>query len=157
MQIQITLRKNRTLPGQFRVMNTAATPVLGPILCLGKADNAAANLQGNATRNPERSFGDTPTGGYAITALVPHHGETDLHTYGPHPSVLLDPQSGQALTAKTNGRTGLMIHGGVPSATGGLRPTHGCVRLSDANQNALIALITTLSLTTITVTVTEIP
>src|SRR3954453_20589858 len=157
MQIHITLRKNRVLPGQFSVQSAPGPSLLGPVSCLGKADSAAALSHGNASRDPKEPFGDTPTGGYSVTELVSHRGETDLHTYGPHPSLLLDPQSGDALISKTNGRTGLMIHGGGASASGGLRPTHGCVRLSDENQRALIALVPAAALASIAVIISETP
>ncbi len=40
-----------------------------------------------------------------------------------------------------------MIHGGDPSASGGLRPTHGCVRLANADLKSLLDAITMLQLT----------
>jgi hypothetical protein len=91
-----------------------------------------------------------------VTLLVVHStGETDLHTYGAFPSLLLDPQSGEALIAKQNGREGLMIHGGAPSSTGGLRPTHGCIRLSEENQKALTGLLIDTPLNSLIVSVSE--
>jgi hypothetical protein len=156
MQIQVVLHKDRTQPGRFQALADAAPTVLfGPVACLGKADNNDAALHGNPTRDSKRQFGDTPTGTYHVTAMVPHSGESDLHTYGAFPSLLLDPQSGDALLAKVAGREGLMIHGGAPSATGGLRPTHGCIRLTEDSQNKLIALIATASLSSLTVSVSE--
>lgn len=156
MRIQIQLHQNRVLPGTFQVSSDDGSSVLlGPVPCLGKADNNDAALHHNPNRDPTKQFGDTPTGTFAVAAMVPHSGETDLHTYGHFPSLLLDPQSGQALAAKHAGREGLMIHGGAPSATGGLRPTHGCIRLSDASQQSLIQLIGNAPLNTLTVTVAE--
>lgn len=157
MRIQVALHKDRTQPGRFQVLADAVSTVLfGPVACLGKADNHDAALHGNPTRDPKLQFGDTPTGDYRVAARVPHTtGETDQHTYGAFPSLLLDPQSGDALLAKHAGREGLMIHGGAPSTTGGLRPTHGCIRLSETSQKALIDLIATASLSTITVSVSE--
>ncbi|MGA7410622.1 MAG: L,D-transpeptidase [Bryobacteraceae bacterium] len=109
-----------------------------------------------SARDPTQPFGDTPTGRYAIVELVNHTpGETRVHTYGAHPSILLDPLSGQALRAKQNGRTGLMVHGGAPPATGGLRPTNGCVRLSEDDQGSLVPLIQAVALKSISVSITE--
>lgn len=74
--------------------------------------------------------------------LVAHIGsEGNIHTYGTYPSVLLDPISGDALTAKHNGRAGLMIHGGAPALDGSLRSTFGCIRVSEANERDLAALV----------------
>ena len=130
--------------------------LLGPVPCLGKADNKDAALHKNPKRDPAKSFGDTPTGDYSIGELVAHpKGETTLHTYGASRSILLDPQSGDALTAKNNGREGLMIHGGASSSTGGLRPTHGCIRVSEDTQKGLIGLIAPVPLDSITVSVSE--
>src|SRR5260370_40440130 len=125
MQIQVVLKQNRIQLGQLTVLDDDAAVLFGPVPCLCKADNQEAAQHGNPARDSTRSFGDTPTGDYSIAELVTHpKGETTLHTYGASPSVLLDPQSGDALTAKTNGREGLMIHGGGPSPTPGPRPTH---------------------------------
>ncbi|HEV2687303.1 MAG TPA: L,D-transpeptidase [Bryobacteraceae bacterium] len=156
MRIQVALHKDRTVPGSFQVLADADSTVLfGPVPCLGKADNQDAAQHQNPTRDPKRPFGDTPTGGYNVAAIVSHQGETDLHTYGAFPSLLLDPQSGDALTAKQNGREGIMIHGGAPSATGGLRPTHGCIRLSEASQQGLTGLVASTPLNSLTVSVSE--
>jgi hypothetical protein len=157
MQIGIVLPQNRLDPGQLSVSDDAGSSIFGPVPCLGRADSTDATLHRNPTRNPALPFGDTPTGTYSVVQLVDHgSSETDVHTYGTHPSVLLNPLSGQALTAKQQGRTGLMIHGGSPSFTGGLRPTHGCVRLSEDDQGSLIALIVPpVVLLSISVSVTE--
>jgi hypothetical protein len=156
MKISVVLPQNRIRPGQLSVFDDDGSLVFGPVACLGKADNGAAKAHGNPTRDPTQRFGDTPTGSYAAVMLVVHDaGETNVHTYGAHPSILLDPVSGQALTAKQQGRTGIMIHGGAPSPTGGLRPTNGCVRLSEADQGSLIALVQPVALRTVSVVITE--
>src|SRR5260370_18245125 len=123
MRIQVVLKQNRIQLGQLTVLDDDAAVLFGPVPCLCKADNQEAAQHGNPARDSTRSFGDTPTGDYSIAELVTHpKGETTLHTYGASPSVLLDPQSGDALTAKTNGREGLMIHGGAPPPPRGPRP-----------------------------------
>ena len=140
MLIEIDLPHNRVIPGKLSAIDDRGTLIFGPVPCLGKADGQDAALHGNPSRDPTQLFGDTPTGTYSVDELVDHPAtETDLHTYGIHPSIVLNPLSGQALVAKEQGRTGLMIHGGAPSATGGLRPTHGCVRLSEEDQGSLVA------------------
>ncbi len=62
-------------------------------------------------------------------------------SFGPHQRLDLTPTGGNALQALKNGRAGLQVHGGDPSAAGGLRPTHGCIRLSDEDQAKLIGLV----------------
>jgi len=155
-KIAVQLHKDRTLSGILQILDLSGGFILGPFTCLGKADGGDAKLHGNPERNPVLPFGDTPTGKYNVVQLVSHSGgESDLHTYGSFPSVLLDPISGDALKAKKNGRAGLMIHGGGPSASGRLRPTHGCIRLSEANQRDLVSLVVQSVLSEISVVVTE--
>jgi hypothetical protein len=157
MRIRVVLHNQRSLPGSLTVLaDTDASVLFGPVPCLGKADNRDAALHNNPARDPKRQFGDTPTGEYNVTSLVAHTtGETDLHTYGAFPSLLLDPQSGESLIAKQNGREGLMIHGGAPSNTGALRPTHGCIRLSEESQDVLTGLLIDTPLNALIVSVSE--
>ena len=158
MRIQVVLHHDRLRPGALTVLPDAGgAALLGPVPCLGRADNEAAALHGNPDRDPKRSFGDTPTGEYRVAKTVPHSGETDIHSYGAHPSLLLDPQTGDALLAKQAKREGLMIHGGAPSTAGGLRPTHGCIRLSEDNQLALLNAVGATPLTALVVSVSEAP
>ena len=156
MRVEITLPKDRSTVGKLQAFDDAGQSALGPVNCLGRADSTDAKLHGNPQRDSLRSFGDTPTGGYRIAQLVSHqHSESDVHTYGTYPAVLLDPTAGDALKAKQNGRFGLMIHGGAPSASGKLRPTHGCVRLAENDQRDLVSIVVRSLLASSTVTVTE--
>lgn len=106
--------------------------------CYGKADQAAATRVGNSQRNQLLRNGDTPTGKY-----VAEVGKTKIpsRTYGKHPIIRLIPKEGNALLAARNGRAGLLIHGGEPSSSGGLRPTYGCLRVSEETQAALVACL----------------
>jgi hypothetical protein len=156
MRIEISLFKDRTLPGTLQAFNDDEEQVIGPVKCLGKADNATAKLHGNPDRTTTQPFGDTPTGGYRVVQLVTHpNNETEIHTYGAYPSVLLDPVSGDALTAKDNGRSGLMIHGGAPGTGGKLRPTFGCIRVAEDDERDLAALIVHSLLASSTVRISE--
>lgn len=54
--------------------------------------------------------------------------------------------SGNFLIAEKNGRSEIMIHGGSPATHLSLswyplRPTYGCIRLSNADQKALIDIL----------------
>jgi hypothetical protein len=120
----------------------ASNHVLLSMDCLGKADNQEAARRGNPTRDPTKPFGDTPTGSYHAH---PFRWPTapplaDRKKYGPHGWIAIDPQSGQALTAKINGRHGLLIHSGELRA-GNLRPTFGCVRVTDEAMKKLLDLV----------------
>lgn len=64
-----------------------------------------------------------------ITDFVPPYD--DPHSYGINGVIKLDPASGDAATAKGNGRTGILIHGGELGIGGQLRRTNGCLRLRD--------------------------
>ena len=155
MRIQISLPPDRSVPGTLRAFDDQEQLIVGPLKCLGKADNAAAKLHGNPDRISTRPFGDTPTGDYEIVRLVAHAGETEIHTYGTYPSILLDPSSGDALIAKQNGRSGLMIHGGDPGLGGRLRSTYGCIRVTESNERDLAALVLQSSLATSVVRIIE--
>jgi len=118
-----------------------ANVLAGPFDCLGKSDNQAAKQRGNPTRNPLFSYGDTPTGDYRgyVNHLEPT--QTNDNTYGPNGIISLDPQSGDALKAKKNGRFGLLIHGGRLRDSIHLRPTFGCVRVSDESMRKILQAI----------------
>lgn len=139
--ISVQLLKDRTQIGSLSVADDAGTALAGPFDAFGKADNAAAKARGNASRDPTRSFGDTPTGRYR--GFVNNLARTPANdrTYGPQSIISLDPVSGQAKVAKTNGRFGLLIHGGDLNAAGKLRPTFGCVRLSNASMKSMLKAI----------------
>ena len=157
MRVEVTLPSDRTLTGTLQGFDDDGVLVLGPVNCLGKADNATAKLHENPSRDSLLPFGDTPTGNYDIVKLFSHTGgESDIHTYGTFPSVLLDPKFGNALKAKRNGRSGIMIHGGAPGAGGKLRPTFGCIRLSENDERDLAALVLRSTLASSTVVVKEV-
>lgn len=133
MNIEIVLNPDRTRPGTLKVFDDDGVLVLGPLPCLGRADNAEAAKHGNPTRSPLRPFGDTPTGKWRVYQYIAPSSETaSQRTYGPHGALDLWPTDGPAVTAYANGRRGILIHGGAPSASGGLRPTHGCVRVANS-------------------------
>ncbi len=141
IQIKIDLLKNRMQLGTITVFDSAGTILTGPFEALGKADNAAATARGNDTRNPVRSYGDTPTGKYR--GFLNQLARTPINdrTYGPQAIITLDPISGQAKTAKENGRFGLLIHGGDLNTSGRLRPTFGCVRVANSSMVSILASI----------------
>ena len=136
-RILITIPRDRTRTGVLRFFSDDMG-VRFECACLGKADNTEARKHGNASRDPKRPFGDSPVGTYRVLAIrSAGTSPSDVRSYGPHNVISIEGTSGDALAAKVNGRTGLLIHGGALSATKTLRPTHGCLRLSDADMASL--------------------
>lgn len=143
MRLDILLREDRTRPGTLTVMaERTGRAALGPFDCLGKADSAQARSHGNPERNPEYPYGDTPLGEWLVTDVVPT-GTPGLtaRSYGPFGALNLEPVAGQCVRAYANGRHGIWIHAGDPSAAGRLRPTYGCVRLSNEDMQRLVAAV----------------
>jgi hypothetical protein len=137
MRILIRLPKDRRRVGRL-TLEGAAAGFSCP--CLGRADQIRAEAAMNPTRDPLRKFGDTPAGTYA-GAIGPTWADKE-RSYGPHPVIRLEPTGGPAAQAKANGRDGLLIHGGAPAMDGqSLRPTNGCVRVSNSDQAAIVAAL----------------
>lgn len=158
VSLQINLYKDRTKLGQADLFDRDILSA-GPFACLGLADRAAAASHSNPDRNPLRPFGDTPTGLY-IGAVVPQ--SPDFRTYGAYGRIMLTPHSGQCCVAEAepNLRMGLMIHGGALNPAygkwGGLRPTHGCIRMADVSLHAILKYLDGIQLNRMVVKVEEI-
>jgi hypothetical protein len=93
-----------------------------------------AKRHGNPTMDPTLPYGHLPTGTYRGVISVPRHPE---RSYGSDPVIVLNPLRGQCAVAKANGRFGLLIHGGETRGDE-LRPTYGCLRLSDVAMGMLV-------------------
>jgi hypothetical protein len=141
--IRITLPTDRTRSGTLSLSRVNGQTLLTDVEALGKADSQRASAAGNPTRDPTRPFGDTPEGTYNVPRVVDTGPGTNYSSssYGPHAALVLQPSSGQALTAASNGRVGLLIHSGNIGANGRLRATHGCIRLSNDNMGRLLQAI----------------
>lgn len=88
-------------------------------------------------------YGNTPTGTYTGYLDGPHSPSS---SYGPHKVINMTGVSGVIVES---GRSEIWIHGGDPETNPDLpwyplRPTYGCVRISNANQLALQNNITDL-------------
>lgn len=112
--------------------------VFGPERSRGEADNTGAFKAGNVQEDPTRAFGDHPYGTYRITDVV--RDPAPARSYGPA-FLKLAPVSGQAWEARQNGRTGLGIHGGDPGPNDTLRPTFGCLRVTNEVAERLAGLV----------------
>ncbi|WP_151737702.1 L,D-transpeptidase ['Paenibacillus yunnanensis' Narsing Rao et al. 2020] len=136
--IIVNLPANRDNKGSLKMYDGSGALVFGPVEALGRGTNMASNGYDHTNWIEENS--DTPTGVYAASVIDPG---TPTSSYGSYQRVAMDPTSGNALLAENNGRFGIMIHGGDASKETNaswypLRPTYGCVRISNSNQNALI-------------------
>ncbi len=141
VDINVVLPKNRDFPGTMTVLIDGAATGFS---CLVKGRGSAGG--GNTMFTNK---GNTPDGTYR-GEIVATKGWNE-NSYGPNGAIRLHPLSGNAYKAwKTYKRTGLLIHGGSPPKeayknlevnSGGLRPTYGCLRLSDDNVLKLMTLL----------------
>lgn len=147
--IRIKLPADRTKTGTLTLESpVTGLPLYGPVPVLGRAARNIARKYKNPTANPLLPYGDTPTGTYAMTNIQKNGAGTSrpVVQYGENGSLVLEPESGDALAAKNNHRIGLLIHAGrhanssvtTPSA---LKPTSGCIRMLDWDLQQLIAQI----------------
>lgn len=138
MNLIAIFKKDRAKPGVMQVWHEGA--MVNSFPCLGKSDNATAAKKGNPSRNPERQYGDTPTGTWSVRIGIK---KKNTRTYGVHCVLMMWPISGQALRAYAapGKRSGIWIHGGAPNDAGNLRPTYGCIRLFDHHMATLHELL----------------
>ena len=129
--IEVVLNKDRNIAGKIHITDDFGNEVK---LSAPTPYRSAAVLGYALHRDTVTSNGDTPTGTYEIKDTVVSSSQ-NKSSYGPM-RIRLDPISGDALSAKENGRTGIDIHGGdsvtLPGRTG-LKQTQGCVRVSNEN------------------------
>lgn len=131
IHLRVCLPKNRDLMGHLRV-EIDGFPV------------DEFRVLGRGSRGPGEtsmlSRGNTPTGSYQGDQLVDTE-DWPQSSYGPWGAVRLQPSSGDAILAEQFGRRGLLIHGGSPGTkgpwAGSLKPTHGCLRLSNEDMRKL--------------------
>ena len=143
LTIKIVLSENRDDTGRLELLDETGSRLAGPFPAYGRSDTKTATKHGNPSRVRTKLFGDTPQGDYRVPETVLTGGSTGYpdRSYGPNGALRLDPAGGEALTAKLNGRTGLLIHGGAPGKQGRLRATHGCIRLSNEDIKKLLKAI----------------
>jgi L,D-transpeptidase catalytic domain len=139
--IAVDLPDDRTRTGLLALKDRNGRVIAGPFRVLGKADGRTARAHNNSTRSRILPFGDTPGGGYRVTGAFKVGDGTDYakKSYGIHGALRLDPVDGEAKQAKEiGGRTGLLIHSGDLGTQNRLRPTNGCLRLSNDDMKRLL-------------------
>lgn len=146
-RIKVELNSNRTLGGILVVKKNNGQQHGYGLSVLGKAAFNDAAQHGNPLAEQIRPYGDTPTGTYRILAVTNFGSPyTDTRKYGNQGVIKLEPQTGNALIARNNGRTGILIHGGDLGAGGQLRRTNGCLRMANDELAYLKQLINELSI-----------
>jgi hypothetical protein len=133
-KLHAEFEQDRTQVGVIRLFSAIGTEIKF-YSALGKAANDTAEINGNKGASSLLKYGDSPTGTYLITAVVPSGAGTK---YGDAGVIKLNPSSGDALLAKQNGRTGLLVHGGDPGGIHLLRRTNGCIRMMNSELADLI-------------------
>jgi hypothetical protein len=149
LTISIKLPADRTRTGTLVIVDPiTGVNLFGPVPVLGRAARNTATAHGNPNGDPLQPFGDTPTGGYRVVDIVANGAGTSrpVAQYGQSGSIVLDPASGAAATAKANGRTGLLIHAGRHAFSSvvdarALKPTNGCIRMLDWDMAELIKVV----------------
>lgn len=149
LTIKIVVPTDRTKTGTLTLVNPATGLTLfGPVSVLARAARNTAKTYGNPTGDALKPYGDTPKGSYDVLKIVSNGTGTTRPTdvYGQSGSVVLNPTGGDALTAKKNGRIGLLIHSGRHAFSSvvdakSLKPTNGCVRMLDFDLAQLIIAI----------------
>lgn len=147
--IDVIVPKNRMNQGVLVVFDN--TGILFKTYCLCRGNHRD---RVRSSKKEKNSNGDTPTG----LAKVRHNPKAhngDVR-YGNHGMLYLDGVDGEFKTATDNGRNGIAIHAGHTRKENGkgadeelkdigkLMPTHGCVRVYNAEMKKLDELCTTL-------------
>jgi hypothetical protein len=148
-RIAVELPSDRTKCGRLILYSSAGKIVAGPFLACGVADLKSAKKHSNETRSSILPYGDTPTGGYGVIGVfrVGDNTKYNAKSYGDYAAIRLQPTTGDARLASEAGRTGFLIHGGDMGAKYRLRPTNGCIRLSNPDMKKLVDEIIVLAAT----------
>jgi hypothetical protein len=136
--IEVVLQADRTRPGNLFVLDDRGSVMSGPWPALGKAHSKLAAKYGNPKCDPMLRYGDTPTGSYQVTDILPARVDPKgIEIFGKQRVIRLRPVSGLAGMADANGRTAMLIHGGADETA----PTDGSIRVPDEAMAALLALL----------------
>lgn len=149
LTIRVQLPSDRAKTGTLTLVNPGTGLVLfGPVPVLGRAARDTADAHGNPSGSSLQPYGDTPTGTYDVARIVGNGNGTSrpIAVYGQSGSIVMEPTGGDALTAKGNGRVGLLIHAGRHAFSSvvdalALKPTNGCIRILDFDLANLITAI----------------
>jgi len=127
--IRVLLPRDRHKVGWLRVEREGEVLFEVPVLGRGKRG-----------RGVFATSGDTPTGSYG-GEVFQDTSSWNQRSYGPWGAVRLRPMGGDAILAEAFGRDGLLIHGGASRASGRLRPTYGCLRVSNEDMKRIRGVV----------------
>lgn len=139
-KIVVDLNSDRSNVGTLHIENDDGTVIAGPFPALGKADTLTAANEGNPSCDSKKLYGDTPLGDYLVTRLISSPNK-HIEDFGAHGLLVLEPDSGDALDARRNGRAALLVHSGDTDSEGSLLPTNGSIRLYASDMQDLISII----------------
>lgn len=138
----VRLPKNRDFCGEVLLIGASGAVLAGPYRVAGRANDRAAVAGGNPARRSTLRYGDTPTGTYKVSMILPS-GAGTAHAsdaYGSSGILVLDPCDGDAALAEANGRFHVFIQGG-PLSDGRLCATNGALRMADDDLATLCQLL----------------
>jgi hypothetical protein len=137
----IDLPENRDKKGKLTIYNDKGEQVCKKdgYEALGRGSNRKEN-DNNHTKWWKKNA-DTPTGKWNGKIIAPG---TDTKKFGPNERISMEPVEGHAKEA--SGRSGFQIHGGAPEKNKKrswypLRPTLGCIRVSNEDMAEIIKKI----------------
>lgn len=141
--IVVSLPTNRNHLGSLKVFNKQGYMVMQPVPVLGRGSNLTTNNFNHNNRLMQNA--DIPWGS-SRTRIIERGAPAE--TYGVGKRVhLYKAIDGEMLEAEKKGRSEILIHGGKITPKRGtpwypLRPTYGCLRLSEENMSHLITVLT---------------
>lgn len=138
--LKVQLDPDRTKAGAISLINKNGQTVQF-LSALGKASKTDAAAHRNPGCSTLLPYGDTPLGGYNVVRIEDTSRFTGkpLNSYGNKGRIRIEPVSGEALLAKQNGRSGLLIHGkGADYTVNKLIVTNGCIRMLNSEIEVLI-------------------
>lgn len=139
--IVVLLPHDRDRVGTLTLYDDSGRIIAGPFTALGLADKKDAERHNNIERDALKQYGNTPLGEYSVAGFLPYKDQDDRTRHGPNGKIVLQASSGQALEADRQGnRKYLEIHGGTLRGYQ-LRPTNGCIRVSDDDMKQLMLAI----------------
>jgi hypothetical protein len=142
-RLVVKLPPDRNYCGTLTLYNARGRRICGPFAVAGRSSDAHAIANGNPSRNALFRFGDTPTGDYEVRDILKSGKGTPFEAseFGSNAVVVLVGVLGDAALAEANGRFHVLIGGGKLTAAGELRSTMGSLRLSDQDQQVLLAAL----------------
>lgn len=141
-RLVIVVPATRDYCGRATILAADGHALLAPFRLLATASVRVAARHGNPSCDPQLPFGHPAAGSYVVAgSLPPGSRHRRQQRYGRLGALLLQATGGEAMTATTNGRGLLALHGGPSDRKGRLRPTRGGLRIADRDLATLVRTI----------------